>query len=29
MVVPVLTYHNDVILPSLDPVEVYKKVHSL
>ena len=29
MVVPILTNHNDVIWPLFDPVEVYKKVHSL
>ena len=29
MVVPILTNHNDVIWPLFDPVEVYKKAHSL
>ena len=29
MVVPMLTNHNDVIWQLFDPVEVYKKVHSL
>ena len=29
MVVAMLTNHNDVIWQLFDPVEVYKKVHSL
>ena len=29
MVVPMLAHHNAFICPLFDPIEVYKKVHSL